>query len=205
MAEEWRVEVELGDEQHHLTLGERLRSLDLDDEARKRLGERVIVTRDGSHMFLYAGSQPAAREAERVARELIESEGLSGEARVTRWDDAQEAWTDASGAPGPAADVREYEQAWSEPDWEVRIDLPGVRETLELAKRLEDEGLEVRRRWRHLLVGADTEGEANGLAKRLSSELPDDAEVRVEPGGVPHPVFVFMGAHTPGIARDLGL
>ena len=48
MAEEWRVEVELGDDQHHLTLGERLRSLDLDDEARKRLGDRVIVTRDGT-------------------------------------------------------------------------------------------------------------------------------------------------------------
>jgi hypothetical protein len=205
MAEEWRVEVELGDERHHLTLGERLRSLDLDDEARERLGDRVIVTRDGAHMFLYAGSEPAAREAERVARELVASEGLEAEIRVTQWDDADEAWTDASGEPGPAEDVREYEQAWSEPDWEVRVDLPGLRETLELAKRLEGEGLEVRRRWHHLLVGADTEGEAGEVAKRLESELPEDANIRVEPGGVPHPVFVFMGAHTPGIARDLGL
>ncbi|HSJ17548.1 MAG TPA: hypothetical protein VK920_05610 [Solirubrobacterales bacterium] len=205
MADEWRVEVELGDEQHHLTLGERLRSLDLDDEARRRLGDRVIVTRDGAHMFLYAGSEPAAREAERVARELVASEGLAGQVRVTRWDDAAEAWTDASGAPGPAADLREHEQAWSEPDWEVRIDVGGLRETLDLARRLEDEGLEVRRRWHHLLVGADTEGEAGELAKRLASEVPEGANVRVEPSGVPHPVFVFMGAHTPGIARDLGL
>jgi hypothetical protein len=205
MADEWRVEVELGDEQHHLKLGERLRSLDLDDEARKRLSDRVIVTRDGAHMFLYAGSEPAAREAERVARDLVEAEGLSGEVRVTRWDDADEAWTDQSGAPGPAAYVREHEQAWSEPDWEVRIELPGLRDTLDLAKRLEDDGLEVRRRWHHLLVGADTEGEAAELAKRLSSEVPEGTNVRVEPGGVPHPVFVFMGAHTPGIARDLGL
>jgi hypothetical protein len=205
MAEEWRVEVELGDEQHHLTLGERLRSLDLDDDARKRLGDRVIVTRDGAHLFLYAGTEPAAREAERVARELVASEGLAGEVRVTRWDEAEEAWTDASGEPGPAAEVREYEQAWSEPDWEVRIELPGVRETLELARRLQDEGLEVRRRWHHLLVGADTEGDAAELAKRFAAELPESANVRVEPGGVPHPVFVFMGAHTPGIARDLGL
>jgi hypothetical protein len=205
MADEWRVEVELGDERHHLTLGERLRSLDLDDEARKRLGDRVIVTRDGAHMFLYAGSEAAAREAERVAREMVASEGLSGEVRVTRWDEAEEAWADASGAPGPAADRREYEQAWSDPDWEVRIDLPGLRETLDVAKRLAGEGLEVRRRWHHLLVGADTEGEAAELAKRLASEVSEGANVRVEPGGVPHPVFVFMGAHTPGIARDLGL
>jgi hypothetical protein len=205
MADEWRVEVELGDEQHHLTLGERLRSLDLDDEARERLGDRVIVTRDGAQMFLYAGTEQAALEAERVARELVAAEGLSGEVGVTRWNEADEAWEDTSGDPGPAADKREYEERWSEPDWEVRIDLPGLRETHELAKRLEGEGLDVRRRWRHVLVGAATEKEAGELAKRLSSEAPGEAEVSVEPSGVPHPVFVFAGAHTPGIARDLGL
>jgi hypothetical protein len=205
MADEWRVEVKLGEEQHHLTLGERLRSLDLDDEARKRLGDRVIVTRDGEHLFLYAGSEPAAREAERVARELVASEGVSGELRVTRWDEAEEAWTDTSGAEGPAADVREREEAWSEPDWEVRVDLPGRAETVALARKLQDEGLEVRRRWHHVLVGADAEGEAAELAKRLSAEAPEGAEVHVEPGGVPHPVFVLIGAHKPGIARDLGL
>ncbi|MGH2961499.1 MAG: hypothetical protein ACRDL3_04800 [Solirubrobacterales bacterium] len=205
MADEWRVEVELGDEQHHLTIGERLRSLDLDDEARRRLGDRVIVTRDGDHLFLYAGSEQAAREAERVARDLVASEGMSGEVRVTRWDEAEQAWTDASGAEGPAADVREHERAWSDPDWEVRVDLPGRTETVELASKLEDEGIEVRRRWHHLMVGADTEGEAAELAKRLAAEAPEGANVHVEPGGVPHPVFVLIGAHKPGIARDLGL
>src|SRR4029453_7077363 len=151
MAEEWGVEGELGDEEHHLTIGERLRSLDLDDEARKRLGDRVIVTRDGAHLFLYAGAGAAAREADRVARELVASEGVSGELRVTQWDETEEAWTDASGAEGPAADVREREEAWSETDWEVRFDLPGRAETVELAKKLEGEGLGVRRRWHHLL------------------------------------------------------
>jgi hypothetical protein len=34
--EEFKVEVELGDEAHHLSFWERLRSLDVDDEARKR-------------------------------------------------------------------------------------------------------------------------------------------------------------------------
>jgi hypothetical protein len=205
MADEWRVEVELGEEQHHLTIGERLRSLDLDDEARKRLDDRVIVTRDGEHLFLYAGSEAAANEAERVARELVASEGMSAELRVTRWDEAEEAWTDASGAEGPAAGVREREEAWSEPDWEVRVDLPGRVETVELARKLEGEGLEVRRRWHHLLVGADTEGDAAELAKRMAAETPEGAEIHVEPGGVPHPVFVLIGAHKPGIARDLGL
>ena len=52
--EEFRVEVELDDDEHHLSLARRLRAVDLDDEARERLGSRVVVTRDGSHLFLYA-------------------------------------------------------------------------------------------------------------------------------------------------------
>nr|MDP9168876.1 hypothetical protein [Actinomycetota bacterium] len=51
--EEFKVEVELGDEAHHLTFWERMRSLDVDGEARKRLGSRVVVTRDGNRIQLY--------------------------------------------------------------------------------------------------------------------------------------------------------
>jgi hypothetical protein len=94
MADEWRVEVELGDEGHGLTLGERLGSLDLDDEARERLGGNVIVTRDGSRMFAYAGSQAAAEEAGRVIEELAAAEGLEAEIQVTHWDPGDHAWED---------------------------------------------------------------------------------------------------------------
>jgi hypothetical protein len=218
MSEEWRVEVELGDEQHPLTVGERLRSLDLDDEARKRLGERVIATRDGNHMFLYARSEQEAREAERIAREIVAAEGLTAETSITRWHPVEEAWKDAS-APLPAsegdteaeeqrheAEAERAAEAGDEYDWEVRVDLPSVGETQKLAERLADEDLPVRRRWRHVLVGAATEEQAAELGKRLESEAPESSEVHVEPsGGVPHPVFVFIEAHKPGIARDLGL
>ncbi len=86
MAEEWRVEIELNEEGHGLSLGERLRSLDLDDDARERLGGDVIVTRDGEKLFLYASSQDAAAEAARVAEELVEAEGIEGQVSVTHWD-----------------------------------------------------------------------------------------------------------------------
>jgi hypothetical protein len=214
MNEEWRVEVELGDEQHHLSLGERLRSLDLDDEARERLGGRVIATRDGNHLFLYAGTEAQAKEAERVARELVSAEGLSAEISLTRWHPVEEAWKDASIPLPDSGREAEAEQerheaaaeAEGEHEWEVRVDLPGLRETLDLAKRLEDDGLDVRRRWSYLLVGAATEEQAAELGKRIEEAAPDGTEVHVEPsGGVPHPVFVFIGAHKPGIARDLGL
>ncbi len=96
MAEEWRVEVELQEEGHDLSLGERLRTLDLDDEARERLGGSVIVTRDGAKMFLYAGSEAAAREASRVITQIVADEGLEADVEVTHWDPGDHAWEDIS-------------------------------------------------------------------------------------------------------------
>ena len=100
--EEFRVEVELEDDEHHLTLGDRLRALDLDDEARERLGSRVVVTRDGSHLFLYANNRASCAEAERVIRELIAEDELTADVRSTRWHPVEEAWKDAS-EPMPAS------------------------------------------------------------------------------------------------------
>jgi hypothetical protein len=109
MADEWRVEIELREEGHGLTLGERLRSLDLDDEAREQLGGNVIVTRDGPHMFIYAASEAAAQEAGRVVSELVEDEGLEAEVSVTHWDAGDHAWEDISGAAHDQAADDEHE------------------------------------------------------------------------------------------------
>ena len=216
MSDEWRVEVDLDDEQHGLKLGERLRSLDLDDEASERLGDRVIVTRDGSTMFLYARSDVEAHEAEKVARELVAAEDLTADISVTRWHPDEDAWKDAS-EPMPQTDAehaaehhRHEEAAEQEPrprwayQWEVRTDLPTRRDTAALASRLAEEDVEVRRHWKYLLVGAASEERANELAERIKGEAPEGSTVQIGTAGAPHPVFVFLGAHTPGIARDLG-
>lgn len=214
MTDEWRVEVDLEDQEHGLTLGERLRSLDLDDEARERLGDRVIVSRDGPRMFLYTATEEQAREAERVAHDLAAAEGLSAETALTRWHPDEEAWKDPS-VPLPSTDEERAaeeqrheiaEERAGRHEWEVRVDLPSLRETLDLARRLGDEGLEVHRRWKHMLVGAATENQAAELADRIRAQAPMAAQVQVEhaPGG-PHPVFLYIEAHKPGIARDLGL
>src|SRR5918997_3283452 len=67
-ADEFRVEVNLDDEAHGHPFSERLAALDLDDEVAERLGDRVIVTRDGARMFVYTQSREACAEAERVVR-----------------------------------------------------------------------------------------------------------------------------------------
>ena len=203
MAEEWRVEAELGEEGHGLSLGERLRTLDLDDDARERLGDRVVVTRDGSRMFLYARSAEEASAAGQVVESLAKEDGIAAATELTRWDEESDSWVATAGAEGEAE--AEPEEA-GEAEWEARIVLPSFRKAIEVAHRLRDEGLEVRRRFRFVLALAPTEEAANELAERLRAEVPEAESVDVERAtGVTHPVFVMLGAHEPEIARDLGL
>lgn len=204
--DEWRVEVNLDDPEHGYSLPERLRAHDLDDKARERLSDRVIVTRDGPHVFLYAGSEGAAREAERVARELLDADELSAEVAVTRWHPAEEAWRDAS-EPLPRteqeveaerrrrieAERREVQEE-GEFDWEVRVRLERHADTKELAASLDSEGLPVTRRWRYLLVGALTEEAARELSERILARAPEGTAAVVEPRLTEptHPLFVFL-------------
>ena len=94
--EEFRVEVVLRDERHRLTFWDRLRALDLDDDAQKRLGSQVTVTRDGDRMLMYTHTLEDAQEAERTARDLVTKEHLEAEYTITRWNPAEQDWTDPS-------------------------------------------------------------------------------------------------------------
>ncbi|HMI98236.1 MAG TPA: hypothetical protein VK488_00205 [Gaiellaceae bacterium] len=204
--DEWRVEIDLDDAEHGLGLGERLRAHDLDDEARKRLGGRVVVTRDGPRVFLYAGRESESREAERVARELVATENLTAEIAVTRWHPVEEAWKDAS-IPLPQTAEGEHEELrlkeetkWIEAqrdgsyDWLVKIALPGRAEAAEVQERLDGEGFPVHRRWRYVTVDVLTQELADELAERLRDELPDEAEIWVDasPNDIPNPAFVLL-------------
>ena len=151
-----------------------------------------MVTRDGSRLFLYAASDSAARQAERTVRELMDADDLSAEIRVTRWHPVEESWKDAS-EPLPATpaeeqdeyaarEAAEAEEARVEgrSDWQVVAHLAGRDEAAELADRLTGEGVPVRRRWRYVVADALTEERAQELERRLRSELPDDADIRIE-------------------------
>ena len=92
--DEYRVEVDIH-ESVHGRLSERLRSLDLDDEVAERLGDRVIVTRDGERMYVYTQTAEAAKEAERVVGEVLAEEGFESELRRRRWNPGQRFWQDA--------------------------------------------------------------------------------------------------------------
>jgi len=190
--DEFRVEVELDDDEHGYSIGEHLRALDLDDDARDRLGPSVLVTRDGSRLFLYTASESQSREAERVVRELVAADELTAEIGVTRWHPIEEDWKDAS-LPLPATSEEEQAEEVARGaaeaaeartegryDWEVVAHLPSRDAAMELAARLEQEGIPALRRWRYVVAGAVSEDEAFALADRLRAELPEDADVRVD-------------------------
>jgi hypothetical protein len=194
MAEDWRVTVTLeGDAAVEPAL-EWLRSHQVEDEVRDRLGTRVAVSGDDDHVFLYAATEAAAREAERLVRDLLAQHDARGTFALDRWHPIEEQWEDAS-LPlptSPADEAREHERrealeteeshAAGVAEWEVRVELDSHHEAVELAERLEAEGQAVVRRWKYLVVGANNEDEAKELAERLQREAPG-AAVHVEPGG----------------------
>jgi hypothetical protein len=204
--DDFRVEVELDDDEHGYSLGERLRALDLDEDARERLGGRALVTRDGSRLFVYTATEEHASEAAAVVRQLAEADRLTADIAVTRWHPIEEAWKDASiplprtpeeeraeHAAHEAAEVHEA-QIEGEYDWNVVIKLPGRDDAREVADRLAAEGLDVERRWRYVMAGAPTEERAQELAERLRGELPEEAEVSVEvnTADIELPTFQFL-------------
>ena len=88
MSDEWRVSLVLGD----LTGVPRK----LVEDLRVRLGDDIAVSADrGARIFLYAGTDKAAEEAEQVAREVLTLEGQVAESSLLEcWDPDRQKWRD---------------------------------------------------------------------------------------------------------------
>ena len=200
--DDWRVEVDLDDEEHGYSVAERLRALDLDDDARRRLGSRAIVTRDGSKLFVYTRTGAEAGEAARVMHELLDADDLTAHVRTMRWHPVEEAWEDASVRLPQSDAEQELERqkqeareqrevkAGGDYDWHVYVHTHdrGVAEALE--ERLRTEGLHVERRWSYVTVAALTDDQANEIASRIRGELPR-AEIEIKPT-LELPAFMLM-------------
>ena len=191
--EDWRVEINLDDEEHGYGLGERLRSHDLDDDARKRLGPRAVVSRDGPRVFLYTATPKQAREAERIARELVAADDLSAEIEVTHWDAQTEEWLHFEGDALEPDEEERYEDEESYP-WLLTIELDSRGDAADTEELLRGAAGPVHRRWRYVTVDARTEEEASEVAERFRGQLPDGAQMWVEanPEGIPNPAFVYL-------------
>jgi hypothetical protein len=189
---DWRVTVTLGDQAHAGRALQSLREHEVEDDVRRRLGHRVAVSADGSRVFLYAGTEIAAREADRVVREVMAQRSIGADFAVDRWHPAEEEWQDADVAMPQTDEQRQAEHQRLEDEerreslatgharWEVRVELPSHHDAAALAERLEAEGRAVIRRWKFLVLGANDEDEANDLARVIKQEAPAAASVHAE-------------------------
>ena len=192
---DWRVTVTLHDQAH---AGRALRSLrehEVEDDVRRQLGHRVAVSADGSRVFLYAGTETSAREADRVVREVMAQRNIGADFAVDRWHPAEAEWQDADVAMPQTDEQRQAEHqrledterreslASGHPQWEVRIELESHHDAVALAGWLQAEGRPVIRRWKFLILGADDEDDANDLSRVIKQEAPAAASVHVEQVG----------------------
>jgi hypothetical protein len=177
MSDNWRIRIELPEEDQAGTLLDRL-GLDLGSDEAKRLakeleGHRLAVSRDDDVIFVYAESQAQAEQARKIIDAELADEGIAAEVQVERWLPDEERW---SGEP-PQETWAEGELRRGYAPWEVRVELDSHAEADELADKLEQEGYDVVRRWRYLIVGAASEEQARELARRLHGEAEPGGEV----------------------------
>jgi hypothetical protein len=190
VADDWRVTVTFRDDADVQQAVRSVREHEVEDDVRSRLGHRVAMSVDGPTVFLYAGTEDTAREADRVVREVLAQHQLSAEFALDRWHPLEEEWEDVSVPMPDTAEQRAAEHqrlvdtetqdslAAGQAGWEVRVELPSHHQAVELAERLQAEGRPVIRRWKYLVVGANNEDDASALAEAIGQEIPAKASVR---------------------------
>ena len=198
-SDDWRVTISVsgqadaGQEQSQASLRQ------VEEDIRRQVGRGIAVGAGDAQIFLYAGDETAARDAERAARDVLAGHGIAAESAVHRWHPAEERWEDPDVPLPQTRAEREAEHqrlvdaetaeslAAGVPQWDVRVELCSHRQAVTLAHKLESEGRGVVRRWKFLIVGASNEDEARELAGQIRGEAPPDAAVTVERSGVGWP------------------
>jgi hypothetical protein len=194
MTDDWRIRIELPEEQHAETLLGRL-GLDLGTDEARRLaaeleGRRLAVSRDGNELFVYASSPAEAEQARGIVEAELADEGIEATTSpVERWLEDEERWTGEP--PSETWEEEELERGYA--PWEVRVERESHAEARELADELEREGYDVVRRFRYVIVGVASEEEARELAGRLRGEAELGGEVVWEEGMPQGPFAIFLG------------
>jgi hypothetical protein len=172
--DDWRIRIELPDEEGARGLLERLGlarrdAEELADELREH---RLAVSRDGDTVFVYAASGMQAEQASRIVEQELQDEGWEPTRFVTEhWLHDEERWDDEAVELYAEDDLLARGYA----PWEVRVEAESLAEANELADRLRAEGYGVSHTFTYVIAGTASREEAVELARRIHGE--------VEPGG----------------------
>jgi hypothetical protein len=200
---DWRVTISLADPSLLEQAQQSFSGHEVDQDVRRQLGHSIAVGAGDSQLFLYAGTELAARDAERIAREVLARQGIQAEFALHRWHPIEEDWeTPDVAMPRTDAERQAEHQRLEDAEtaeslatgvaqWEARVEFPSHHEAVALADKLRSEGRTVIRRWRFLVVGANNEDDARELAEQIRREAPPDATVRAEHSGVHLPFIPF--------------
>ena len=190
--DDWRVTISLAGPAQAGQAQRALSGHEVEEDVRRQLGQTIVVGAGDAQIFLYAGTEIAATEAQRVARDVLAQQGIQAEFALHRWHPIEGQWESPDVAIPQNEAERQAEhqrlvdsetaesQAAGAARWQARVEFPSHREAVALARKLEHEGLPVARRWKFLIVGADNEDDVRKLAARIRREAPPDAVVRVE-------------------------
>jgi hypothetical protein len=200
---DWRVTISLTGQAHVEQARQSISEQEVEQDVRQRLGRNVVVGAGDSQIFLYAGTELAATEAERTARVLLGQLGIEAEFALHRWHPIEEEWQSPDVAmPQTEAERHAEHQRLEDAEtadsvaagsamWQARVELESHREAVALAHKLQGEGYPVVRRWKFLVAGANNEDDAQVLAERIRQEAPPGAVVCAEPAGVRLPFIAF--------------
>ena len=200
---DWRVTISLTDQAHVEQAQQSISEQEVERDVRQRLGRNIVVGAGDSQIYLYAGTELAATEAERTAREVLGQLGIEAEFALHRWHPIEEEWRSPDVAmPQTEAERKAEHQRLEDAEtaeamasgsasWQARAELGSHREAVHLADKLQGEGYAVVRRWKFLIVGANNDDDARALAEHIRQEAPSDAQVSAEPAGVRLPFIAF--------------
>ena len=192
--DDWRIRIELPDEEGARGLLERLgfarrNAEELAEELREH---RLAVSRDGDTVFVYAASGMQAEQASRIVEEELADGGWEPRRLVTeRWLHDEERWDDEPVGLYPEDDLLARGYA----PWEVRVQTKTLKEANELADRLHEEGYGVSHTFTYVIAGTASREEAVELARRIHGEVEPGGELvyEVQPQ---NPFAVFGGLGT---------
>ncbi len=193
MNDDWRLQIDLDDEGTAGGVADHMRSAELEHELSTEHDKRVIVSHEGSTIYLYAGEREQLDLAQEAIQKHLDAKGWKGEFDLRHWHAVAEDW-EAADAPEPRTEAErqaERERLMKAEDeetaahggvaeFEVRVEFPSHGEAHEFAEKLKAEGFEPVSRWHYLVVGAPDEDAANELADRIRAEAPADAKVTAE-------------------------
>ena len=210
MNDDWRLQIDFRDDGVADALQDRLDARELEHDLSQAFHDRVIVSRNGTTIYLYAGDRQQAEKARDLVVRLTEEDGEEVTIDFRRWHPLSLEWEPADeplpeDAAARAAEhqeriakEREETEVQGYPQYEVQIELPSRKEAESFANYLRAEGLPTVRRWRVVLVGTADQDAAEELAERVRGEVPTDSKVAVAgtfyeaEDDLPKP-FAFLG------------